>query len=152
MFCGGSSSSPASRQIGLRPEPVTNLRIRDKVFGSRGVVAQLLSQLPDKRTEILQLAAIFRSPDRRQNAGMRKRKSSVRHQEVKQLEFLRSHVDFHPRSLNQSPRSVKFDISNSNWGCIVSLGRMRAAHGSAKTRSQFPVVERLSNVIVRARV
>src|ERR1035438_9342674 len=42
---------------------------------------------PDKSTEILQLAAVFRPPDRRQDPRVGKRKSGVRHQKMKQLEF-----------------------------------------------------------------
>src|ERR1039458_1658030 len=78
--CVWWSRSPSSRQIGLRLEPVTNLGIGYKVFGRCGVIAELLSQLPDKSTKIFQLAAVLRSPDRSQNTRVRKRKSGVRHQ------------------------------------------------------------------------
>src|ERR1035438_7305962 len=47
MF-GRRSSLPSGRQIGLRSEPVTDLRIGKKVFGRSGVVAELFPQLPDK--------------------------------------------------------------------------------------------------------
>src|ERR1039458_7158122 len=61
------SCAPSGRQIGLRFEPVTNLGVGNKVLGSGGVIAELLSQLPDKGAKIFQLAAVLRSPDRCQN-------------------------------------------------------------------------------------
>src|SRR5450432_1482829 len=85
MFALRSSFSPSCRQVGLCSEPVANLRIGNEIFGRGSVVAKLLSQLSNKSTKILQLAAIFRSPDGCQNAGVRKRKAGVRHQKMKQL-------------------------------------------------------------------
>src|ERR1039458_5524423 len=59
------TSRPASgRHIGLRSESVADLRIGKKVFGRGGIVTELFPQLPDKSTEILQFAAVFRPPDR----------------------------------------------------------------------------------------
>src|ERR1035441_6613301 len=79
------TSRPASgRHISLRSEPVAHLRIGKKVFGTGGVVTELFPQLPDKSTEILQFAAVFRPPDGSQDARVGKRKSGVRHQEMPQ--------------------------------------------------------------------
>ena len=69
---------PSGRQIDLRSEPVTDLRIGKKVFGRGGVITELFPQLPDKSAEILQLMAVFRSPDCCQNAVVRKDRKSTR--------------------------------------------------------------------------
>src|ERR1039458_10195559 len=100
-LCGRKEVSYAAsgRQIGLGREPVANLGMGNKVCGRRGVVPEFLPQLAYKGTEIFQLPAVFRSPDCRQDARVGKRKSGVRHQEMKQLEFLERHVNRRARSL-----------------------------------------------------
>ena len=145
ISCGNmwSLCTPPRRQVDLRPEPVTNLRIRKNVLRRGGVIAELLSQLPDKRPEILQLSAVFRPPDRPQNARVRKRKSGVRHQKMKQLIFLGSHVDWRSRSLDLPPCRIDFDLSMvsgtnglrlaSDPGIDLEVRRI-FRHGVAKNR------------------
>src|SRR5664280_1769493 len=149
---GTWSSLLSRRQIDFRSEPVTDLRIGQKVFGRGGVIAELFPHLPNKSTEILQLMAVFRSPDCCQNARVRKRKSGVRHQKMEQFEFLGCDVNCRSRSLHHAPHEIKFYLANCDRGGIVSLGSVCAADGSAKPRRQFSKVERLSDVVVRARV
>src|ERR1035441_2875547 len=94
--CMWTSRPPSGRHISLRSEPVADLRIGKKVSGRGGVVTEFFPQLPDKSTEILQLAAVFRPPDGSQDSRVGKRKSSVRHQKMEQLEFLGCHVNWRP--------------------------------------------------------
>src|ERR1035438_2291653 len=110
--CMWTSRTASGRHIGLRSESVAHLRIGKKVFGAGGVVTELLPQLADKSTEILQFAAVFRPPDGGQDARVGKRKSGVRHQKMKQFEFLGCQMNWRPRPFHQAPGRVQFDVSD----------------------------------------
>src|ERR1035438_2544567 len=98
-------------------------------------------QLPDKNTEILQLAAVFRPPDRRQDPRVGKRKSGVRHQKMKQLEFLGCQMNWCPRPFHLAPGRVQLDVTDPDGGGLVRLGRVGAAHDSAQPRRQLADVK-----------
>src|ERR1017187_5172945 len=114
------TSRPASgRHISLRSESVADLRIGKQVSGRGGGVTELFPQLPDKSTEILQLAAVFRPPDRSKDARVGKRKSGVRHQKMKQFEFLGCEMNWCPRPFHLAPGRVQLDVSNPDGGGLV---------------------------------
>src|ERR1035441_2331833 len=107
--CMWTSRPPSGRHINLRSESVADLRIGKNVFGRGGVVTEFFPQLPDKSTEILQLAAVFRPPDGSQDARVRKREPRVRHQKMQQVEFLGCQVNYRSRPLQQPPGRVQLD-------------------------------------------
>src|ERR1022692_4451609 len=71
---------------------------------------------------------------------------------MKQLEFLWRQMNCRPRYLHQAPGRVEFDVSDPDGGGLVRLGRIGAAHDSAKPRRQLPDVKGLSYIVVRAGV
>src|ERR1700690_3884083 len=136
-------SFPSSDVAVVGSEPVTNLGIGHHVLRRSGVVAQLLAQLPDERAKILQFAAVLGPPNGAEYTSVSQRNARVRHQEVEQLELLRSQMNRLSRSLHRPHRRIEFYFSDSNRRGFLGLRRLGPPYRGAKPRRQVPDGERL---------
>src|SRR5580658_4747530 len=120
----------------LRPEPsssrlresVTDMRIRQKVFGISGVILDFHANLPYECTQVFELISVFGPPNRSQEPGMWNWSSSVRHQVMEHFKLFWREVHRPAVFLYKMPFQINRDVSDGDF-LAVAIRHFVPAHG-----------------------
>src|ERR1039458_1025869 len=133
-------------------EPVTDVAVRQQIYGFSRVVFDLLAYLADEGPKILQFAPVFRTPHCMQQARVHHRHAGMSHEVVQQVELFGREVNRVAGLANQPARRIQIYVSDADYGVRIDLGSTGSPNCGPDSRCQLADVEWLGDVIVTPRI